>query len=96
MLTFSWPPHTYTSIKTLETLGRVVGNASVLPNITVGFDDVVPGQLGLNSSDLVPQPGNTIGNATLYTGMSADLPWPTALSVEFANRSVRTVFIRPQ
>lgn len=55
-------------------------------NITVEFDEVVTGQLGLEESELPIQPEETVGNLTLQTEIAAGLPWPKALAVEWANR----------
>ncbi|ODN90750.1 alpha,alpha-trehalase [Cryptococcus wingfieldii CBS 7118] len=88
----AWPPHAYTSIKSFETIARLLPNASTLPNLTISFDEVVPSQLGLNQSDLQPQPQETIGNVSLTTDTSKDQPWPLALSIEFANRYLGAAF----
>ncbi|ODO11102.1 hypothetical protein I350_01704 [Cryptococcus amylolentus CBS 6273] len=88
----AWPPHAYTSIKSFETIARLLPNASTLPNLTISFDEVVPSQLGLNESDLQPQPQSTIGNVSLTTDTSKDQPWPLALSIEYANRYLGAAF----
>jgi alpha,alpha-trehalase len=79
-----------TSIKAFEAIGRAIGNASIVTadNITVEFDEVVPGQFGLNETELPPQPEETIGNLTAQTEVAVGLPWPQALAVEWANRYV--------
>lgn len=79
-----------TSIKAFEAIGRAIGNASTVTanNITVEFKDVVPGQFGLEESELPPQPEETIGNLTAMTDIAVGLQWPKALAVEWANRSV--------
>jgi len=79
-----------TSIKAFEAIGRAIGNASTVAanNITVEFDEVVPGQFGLEESELPPQPEETIGNLTAMTDVAVGLPWPKALAVEWANRYV--------
>jgi hypothetical protein len=91
------PPPTYekrlmidTSIKAFEAIGRAIGNASTVTanNITVEFEEVVPGQFGLEESELPPQPEETIGNLTAMTDVAVGLPWPQALAVEWANRYV--------
>jgi alpha,alpha-trehalase len=83
-----------TSIKAFEAIGRAIGNASTVTanNITVEFDDVVPGQFGLEESELPPQPEETIGNLTAMTDVAVGLPWPQALAVEWANRYVPLPF----
>ncbi|WVN86234.1 uncharacterized protein L203_101395 [Cryptococcus depauperatus CBS 7841] len=88
----SWPNHLYTTIKAFETLGRVVPNASALHNLTVPFSQVASFQLGLNESNLPPQPSSTIGNVSVMTDSTADKAWPLALSIEFANRYLQTAF----
>lgn len=82
----AWPPHLYTAIRTFEKLGTVIGNATVLQNLTLTYDGVVPGHLGLNESELQEQPLETVGNVSLYTAESQGKPWPLALSIEYANR----------
>jgi len=86
-----------TSIKAFEAIGRAIGNASTVTanNITVEFDDVVPGQFGLEESELPPQPEETIGNLTAMTDVAVGLPWPKALAVEWANRYVPIPFSPP-
>lgn len=49
---------------------------------------MVPGQFGLEESELPVQPQETVGNLTLQTEVAAGLPWPEALAVEWANRYV--------
>lgn len=55
-------------------------------NITVEFDEVVPGQFGLTLDELPIQPNETVGNVTLQNEVAVGLPWPQALAVEWANR----------
>ncbi|WVQ72057.1 hypothetical protein IAR50_001601 [Cryptococcus sp. DSM 104548] len=88
----AWPPHAYTSIKSFETIARLLPNASTLPNLTISFNEISPSQLGLNESDLQPQPQDTIGNVSLTTDVSGGQPWPLALSIEFANRYLGAAF----
>ncbi|KAK4683597.1 alpha,alpha-trehalase, partial [Tremellales sp. Uapishka_1] len=88
----SWPPHVFTSIKAFETLSRAVPNMTVLANLTIPFSSVVPGQLGLNETDLQPQPSSTIGNSTLYTQEAAGKTWSSGLSIEYANSGVLFLF----
>jgi len=79
-----------TTIKAFEAIGRAVGENNTSPvasgNITVEFDAVVSGQLGLEESELPPQPEETIGNLTSQNEVAVGLPWPKALAVEWANR----------
>jgi hypothetical protein len=86
-----------TSIKAFEAIGRAIGNASTVTatNITVEFADVVPGQFGLEESELPPQPAETIGNLTAMTDVAVGLEWPKALAVEWANRYVLPSFLFP-
>ncbi|WVR09451.1 hypothetical protein IAU60_006518 [Kwoniella sp. DSM 27419] len=88
----SWPPHLHTTIKAFETLGRLYPNASVLGNITVPFSEVVSGQLGVNETDLPPQPSSTLGNVSLEVPGAQGKPWPLALSIEYANRYMGAAF----
>ncbi|KAK8854633.1 hypothetical protein IAR55_003372 [Kwoniella newhampshirensis] len=88
----SWPPHVYTSIKAFETLGRANPNATILSNTTLTYADVAPGQLGLNESDLQPQPSSTIGNVSLQIAEASGEPWPLALSIEYVNRYLGAAF----
>ncbi|RXK36960.1 alpha,alpha-trehalase [Tremella mesenterica] len=88
----SWPPHVYTSIKAFETLGRVNPNASVLTNLTLSFDNVTTGQLGLNESQLQPEDPSLGGNTTLQVQNTEGKPWPLALSVEWAERYMQAAF----
>ena len=62
------------------------GNASTIGNLTIPFAQVVPNQLGLNETDLQPQPDSTIGNTTTLLAEAQGQPWPMALSIEYANR----------
>ena len=75
-----------TSIRTFEALGRAHPNAKTLSNLTLSFDELPSGQLGLQESELQPQPLETVGNVSLYTQEAFGKPWPLALSIEFANR----------
>lgn len=78
-----------TTIKAFEAIWRAIGNDTLTvtaDNITVEFDEVVPGQFGLEESELPPQPEETIGNLTAQTEVAVGLPWPQALAVEWANR----------
>jgi alpha,alpha-trehalase len=79
-----------TTIKAFEAIGRAIGDAApvAVDNITIEFDGVVAGQLGLNESELPPQPSETIGNLTSQNEVAVGLPWPKALAVEWANRYV--------
>jgi alpha,alpha-trehalase len=79
-----------TTIKAFEAIGRAIGDAAPVTadNITVEFDQVVPGQFGLEESELPVQPEETVGNVTLQTEIAVGLPWPEALAVEWANRYV--------
>ena len=88
----TWPPHAYTSIKAMETLGRLLPNASSLGNLTTGFANVTNGQFNLTETDLQPQPQSTIGNSTRALAQAANLPWPKALAIEYANRYTQAAF----
>ncbi|OCF57627.1 alpha,alpha-trehalase [Kwoniella mangroviensis CBS 10435] len=88
----SWPPHLHTTIKAFETLGRHHPNATVLSNLTIPFSQVASGQLGLQESELQPQPQSTIGNVSLQTQEAQGKPWPLALSIEYANRYLGAAF----
>lgn len=78
-----WPPHVYTGIKALETVLRINPNSSVVPNITLtDFTRIPTGQLGLNQSQLPPQPASALGNGTAdldqaIAQMQKGKPWPT-------------------
>ncbi|KAI9637637.1 Six-hairpin glycosidase-like protein [Dioszegia hungarica] len=88
----SWPPHTYTSIKAFQTLGRVVGNASIVSNATIPFSDVVSGQLGLNETQLPAQDASLQGSANLTVPSARNVSWPLALEIEYANRYMQGAF----
>lgn len=77
-----------TTVKAFEAIGRAIGDAAPVTadNITVEFDQVVPGQFGLEESELPVQPQETIGNLTTQNEVAVGLPWPKALAVEWANR----------
>jgi len=74
------------SIKAFETLGRIYPNATTLSQITLNYPSIPPNQLGLNETDLQPQPASTVGDTVLQTEEARGKPWPLALSIEYANR----------
>lgn len=77
---------TDSSIKAFQTLGRLVGNASVVSNATVPFTQVMSNQLGLNETQLPPQDTTLQGNASLTVPSARNISWPLALEIEYANR----------
>ncbi|KAL7422476.1 hypothetical protein Q5752_003124 [Cryptotrichosporon argae] len=87
----SWPPHVYTTIMAFEQIGRLV-NTTVLTNLTLDYAGVAPGQLGLNETDLQPQPASTVGNTSLQTAEAQGKPWDLALGIEIANRYMSSAF----
>jgi hypothetical protein len=74
-------PHTYTSIKALESIGRLYPNGTVLNNVTsTDFSAIPSGQLGLNQSELPPQIPEAVGpNSQLFADNVAEIqagkPW---------------------
>lgn len=88
----AWPPHLYTTIKAFETLGRVLPNASVLPNLTIPYSSVTAGQLGVTEAEIQPQPAAVVGNSSLSVPASHNASWPRALAIEYANRYLAAAF----
>lgn len=95
----SWPPHVYTSIKALETLGRNFPNAtSFTGNVTLAdFGQVPAGQLGINQTDLQPQPSSAIGNNSMsfsanVAAIQQGKPWWQQFAIEIANRYLQASF----
>ncbi len=77
------------SIKAFETLGNAIGKtASTLSDLTLSFGQVASNQLGLEESELQPQPSGTVGNSSFVVSTAQGVPWPQALSIEYANRCV--------
>ncbi|EJT47475.1 hypothetical protein A1Q1_03730 [Trichosporon asahii var. asahii CBS 2479] len=95
-----WPLHVYTTIKGLDTLERTIKNASVLPQLSLtNFSAVTPNQLGMNETQLPPQPASTRGNVTyanqtqhLLNAAAGTLPWPRGLALEIAARYLNSAF----
>lgn len=95
----SWPPHVYTSIKALETLGRSFPNATSFNGSATlsDFSQIPAGQLGLNQSDLQPQPSSAIGNNSMsfsanVAAIQQGKPWWQELAIEYANRYLQASF----
>ncbi|KAH8085188.1 Six-hairpin glycosidase-like protein [Filobasidium floriforme] len=93
-----WPPHTYTSIKALETVGRLYPNGTVLDTVlSTDFSAIPTGQLGMNETDLPVQPADAIGpNSELFAKNVAEIqagkPWWQAIAIEYANRYMQSTF----
>lgn len=95
----SWPPHVYTSIKALETLGRNFPNATSFDgNVTLAdFNQIPAGQLGINQTDLQPQPSSSIGNNSMsfsanVAAIQQGKPWWQQFAIEIANRYLQASF----
>lgn len=95
----AWPPHVYTSIKALETLGRLYPNASSFQGdvVLTDFGSIPEGQLGLTESELQRQPADAIGNnsvsfAAEVSSIQKGKPWWQQFAIEHANRYLQASF----
>lgn len=83
-----------TSIRALENLLDLFPSATPACNIDwkPKFNTTVPGQLGVNETQLQPQPAETIGNTSLIVPGLDKLPWPQYLAIQLASRYMTSAF----
>lgn len=77
----AWPPHLYTTIKSLEAVGRLYPNGTILnETLSTDFSLVPPGQFGLNETQIPKQNASLVSTNTRtfrqdLTAMQAGKPW---------------------